>query len=323
MLHTFALVAAFMTALAGPLEAQGKYPDKAVKVIVPSSAGGGTDIVARILADDFTRTLGQSFVVENRSGAGGIIGIDNVAKAAPDGYTLLVTAAPIAINHLTAKSVPYKVLEDFAPVSLLVTLPNIIMVHPSVPAKTLADLIALAKAKPGELTYAHAGIGTNPHFAFELFKSMAGIDIRQVPYRGAAPAVNDLVAGSVNAGMSNMLNGKPQAMGGNVRALAVTGKTRVEGLPDVPTMAEAGFPDYVADQWYGMLAPAGTPVEIVALIQREAARVLKQDEVKKRLAADAADPVASTPAEFAAFLKEEVARWTAVAKVAGIGPKAD
>ena len=300
--------------------AQGRYPDHAVRIIVPSAAGGGTDLVARILADHFGRTFNQSVVVENRGGAGGIIGIDAVAKAAPDGHTLLVTASPIAINHLTAKNVPYDVLKDFAPISLLVTLPNIIIVHPSVPAKSLAEFIALAKSKPGEMTYGSAGIGTNPHFAFELLKSMAGIDLRHVPYRGGAPALNDTVAGSVQANIANMLVGKPQAEAGTVRALAVTGRARVQGLPDVPTMAEAGFPQYQASQWYGMLAPAGTPPEIVSLLQTETARVLHLPEVMERLAADAAEPVASTPAEFAAFLKDDVARWTAVAKTAGIGP---
>ena len=309
-----------------PSLGQAKYPDKAVKVVVPSSAGGGTDIVARILADEMARTFGQSFVVENRGGAGGIISIDAVAKAAPDGHTLLITASPITINHLTAKNVPYDVAKDFAPVSLLVALPNILIIHPSVPAKTLAEFIALAKAKPGDLTYGSAGIGTNPHFAFELLKTMAGIDLRHVPYRGyrgGAPALNDTVAGSVQANIANMLVGKPQAEGGNVRALAVTGKNRVEGLPDVPTMAEAGFPAYQASQWYGMFAPAGTPPAIIEQIQREVVRILKLEEVTKRLAADAAEPIASTPAAFATFINEDVARWTAVAKAAGIGPKAD
>lgn len=316
-----ALAAAVMALLfAMPATAQTRWPDRPVKVIVPSSAGGGTDIMARILADDFARTFGQSFVVENRSGAGGIIGIDAVAKAAPDGLTLLVTASPIAINHLTTKNVPYEVLKDFAPVSLLVRLPNIIMVHPSVPAKTLAELITLAKAKPGELTYGHAGIGTNPHFAFELLKTMAGIDIRPVPYRGGAPALNDTVAGVVHANVANMLVGKPQVEAGHLRGLAVTGRTRVEGIMDVPTMAEAGFKGYEASQWYGLLAPAGTPPQVVNRLQQEAQRVLNSEEVRRRLAQDAAEIVAGTPTEFATFLAEDVARWTAVAQAAGIRP---
>ncbi len=316
-----ALAAALLIAVwVGPVAAQGRYPDRTVKIIVPSSAGGGTDLIARILADYFARTFGQGFFVENRGGAGGIIGIDAVAKVPADGLTLLVTASPITINHLTAKNVPYAVLEDFAPISLLVTLPNIILVHPSVPAATLAEFIALAKARPGEFTYASAGAGTNPHFAMELLKSMAGIELRHVPYRGGAPALNDTIGGSVHANIANMLVGKPQAEAGTVRALAVTGRSRVDGLPNVPTMAEAGFPGYQASQWYGLLAPTRTPVEIVDKLQRETARVLGLEEVKKRLAHDAAEPIASTPAEFAAFLKDDVERWTAVAKAAGIRP---
>ena len=300
--------------------AQTSWPVRAVKIVVPAAGGGGTDVVARILSDQFQHTFGQQFFVENRGGAGGIIGADAVARSPADGYTLLVTASPIAINHLTAKNVPYDVLKDFAPITLLVTLPNIIAVHPSVAATSLAELVALAKRRPGELTYASAGIGTNPHFAMELFKSMAGIDIRHVPYRGAAPAVNDTIAGSVHAVVTNMLTGKPQAEAGTLRGLAVTSRTRVEGLPNVETMAEAGFPKYEASQWYGFLAPAGTPMDIVQRLQREAARVLALAEIKMRLAQDAAEPAANTPAEFAAFLREDVERWTAVAKAAGIKP---
>lgn len=314
------IIAVFLACAGDPAGAQARYPDRAVKIIVPSSAGGGTDLVARMLADNFARTFNQSFVVENRGGAGGIIGIDAVAKAPPDGSMILVTASPITINHLTSKNVPYDVLKDFAPISLLVTLPNIILVHPSVPAKSLAEFIALAKSKPGDLTYGSAGVGTNPHFAFELLKTMAGIDLRHVPYRGGAPALNDTVAGSVQANIANMLVGRPQAEAGTVRALAVTGSTRVPGLPDVPTMAEAGYPKYQASQWYGMLAPAGTPSQIVSLLQKETARVLALPEVKERLSGDAAEAVASTPAAFGQFIREDVERWTAVAKAAGIGP---
>ena len=196
-----------------PVAAQSAWPERLVQIIVPAAAGGGTDTVARIMADHFSRAFGQQFMVENRGGAGGIIGIDAVAKAPPDGYMTLVTGSPITSNHLTSKNVPYDALRDFAPISLLVTLPNILNIHPSVPAKSLAELIALAKSKPGELTYASAGLGTNPHFAMELFKHMASVDLRHVPYRGVAPALNDVVAGSVNATLTNILSGKPHAPG--------------------------------------------------------------------------------------------------------------
>ena len=214
----------------------------------------------------------------------------------------------------------YDAVRDFAPISLLVTLPNILVVHPKVPAKTLAELIALAKARPGALNYGSAGVGTNPHFAMELLKSMAGIDMRHVPFRGAGPVINETVAGTVEVSIANMLTGKPQAEAGLLRGLAVTGRARVDGLPDVPTMAEAGFPDYEASQWYGMLAPAGTPADIIGRLHGEVVKGLAAPEVRKRLAIDAADPVGNTPAEFAAFIKDEIKRWTAVAKTAGITP---
>ena len=300
--------------------AQPAWPERLVRIIVPASAGGGTDTVARIMADHFSRTIGQQFIVENRGGAGGIVGIDAVAKASPDGYMLLVTGSPITSNHLTTKNVPYDAMRDFAPISLLVTLPNILNVHPSVQAKSLPELIALAKSKPGDLTYASAGIGTNPHFAMELFKHMAGIDLRHVPYRGVAPALNDVVAGSVNATMTNILSGKPHAQAGTLRGMAVSSKKRIADLPDVPTFAEVGFPKFEASQWYGFLAPAGTPAAIVARLHEQAVRTLTLPEVRKRLEAEAAEPVANAPAEFAAFMREEIERWTEVARVAGIKP---
>ena len=302
------------------IHAQSGWPTHPVKLVVPSSAGGGTDAVARVLAEQLSRALGQQFYVENRAGAGNMIGIEAVAKSAPDGYTILVTASPLTINHLTYKNVAYDAVRDFAPISLLVTLPNILVVHPKVPAKTLAELIALAKARPGALNYGSAGVGTNPHFAMELLKSMAGIDMRHVPFRGAGPVINETVAGTVEVSIANMLTGKPQAEAGLLRGLAVTGRARVDGLPDVPTMAEAGFPDYEASQWYGMLAPAGTPADIIGRLHGEVVKGLAAPEVRKRLAIDAADPVGNTPAEFAAFIKDEIKRWTAVAKTAGITP---
>lgn len=303
-----------------PAVAQPAWPDRLVRIIVPAAAGGGTDTVARIMADHFSRALGQQFIVENRGGAGGVIGIDAVAKASPDGYMTLVTGSPITSNHLTAKNVPYDALRDFAPISLLVTLPNILNIHPSVQAKSLAELIALAKSKPGELTYASAGLGTNPHFAMELFKHMAGVDLRHVPYRGVAPALNDVVAGSVNATLTNILSGKPHAQAGTLRGLAVSSKKRIADLPDIPTFAEAGFPQYEASQWYGFLAPAGTPAAIVARLHEQTVRTLSLPDVRKRLEHEAAEPVANAPAEFAAFMRKEVERWTEVARVAGIKP---
>ena len=316
----FALLLIVLVTTARGVSAETTWPAKPVKLVVPSSAGGGTDAVARVLAEQLSRTLGQQFYIENRAGAGNMIGIEAVAKSPPDGYTILVTASPLTINHLTYKNVAYDAERDFAPVSLLVTLPNILVVHPKVPAKTLAELIALAKAKPGVLNYGSAGVGTNPHFAMELLKSMAGIDMRHVPFRGAGPVINETMAGTVEVSIANMLTGKPQAEAGTLRGLAVTSRKRVDGLPDVPTMAEAGFPAYEASQWYGMLAPAGTPSEIIARLHAEVVNALAAPEVRQRLALDAADPVGNTPAEFAAFIRDEIKRWTAVAKTAGITP---
>jgi len=302
------------------LHAQTPYPERPGRIVVPAAAGGGTDTVARILADYFSRAFGQQFIVENRGGAGGIIGIDAVAKAPPDGYMLLISGSPITSNHLTSKNIPFNALRDFAPISLLVRLPNILNVHPSVPANTLAELVALAKEKPGTLTYASAGAGTNPHFAMELFKAMAGIQLTHVPYRGVAPALNDVVSGSVNATMTNILSGKPHAQAGTLRGLAVSSKQRIDDLPNVPTFAEAGFPKYEASQWYGLLAPAGTAAPVIARLHAETVKTLGLPEVRKRLEHDAAEPVANSPQEFGAFMKEEVDRWTEVAKFAGIKP---
>ena len=236
------------------------------------------------------------------------------------GYTLLMTASTLSINQLTYKKVLYDAVRDFAPISLVVSLPSVLVVHPSVPARSLAELIALAKQKPDQLTYASAGIGTNPHLSMELLKTMTGIEIRHIPYRGVGPALNDLVAGQVGILIAGVLTTKPQVDAGTVRGLAVTGLKRVEGLPDVPTVAEAGVANYEALQWYGLLAPAGTPAPIIARLHAETAKAVRSAEMKERLAADGADPVGSTPAEFAALIKEEVGKWSAVARAANIQP---
>lgn len=313
-----AFAACLVTSMA--MAQQAAWPERPIKIVVPSSAGGGTDVVARVLSEHMSRGLGQQLYVENRAGAGNMIGIEAVARAQPDGYTLLVTASPLTINHLTYKNVQYDAVRDFAPVTLLVTLPNILVANPRVQARTLAELITQAKAKPGDLTYSSAGVGTNPHFAMELLKTMAGIEVRHVPYRGVGPAINAVVAGDVDLSISNMLSGKPQVEAGTLKGFAVTSATRILGLPEVPTMREAGFPTYVASQWYGMLAPAGTPGAILAKVHAEAVKALGSPEVRQRLAADSAEVVGNSPEEFAHFIKEEIERWTAVAKAAGITP---
>jgi tripartite-type tricarboxylate transporter receptor subunit TctC len=306
---------------AGGAAAQSDYPSRAVRIVVPSSPGGGTDILARVLADYLAKSLRGQFYVENRPGAGQMIGIEAVAHAAPDGYTLLMAASTLSLNPVMYKNVKYDPVRDFAPVSLVASVPNVLVVHPSVPARTLAELIALAKQKPGQMSYASAGIGTSPHMGMELLKSMAGIDMQHVPFRGTAPAVTEILSGRIPAGLSNTFTAMPLIEGGQLRALAVTGRKRAESMPTVPTVAEAGVPNYEALQWYGLLAPAGTPPEIVERLQAEVAQALKTPEVKERLAGDGAEPVGSTPAEFLALIKDELQKWSDVARAANIQPQ--
>lgn len=302
-------------------QAQSDYPTKPVKIIVPSAPGGGTDIAARVLAQHLSQSMGQQFYIENRPGAGNMIGIEAAARSTPDGHTLLMTASTLTINHVTYKKVLYDAVRDFSPISLVVSLPSVLVVHPSVPARSLAELIALAKRKPDDLTYGSAGIGTNPHLAMELFKTMAGISIRHIPYKGVGPALNDLIAGQVSSMIAGMLTTKPQVDAGTLRGLAVSGLRRVESLPNIPTVAEAGVANYEALQWYGLLAPAGTPTPIVAKLFAETAKATRSAEMKERLAADGAEPVGNTPTEFAAHIKEEMAKWAQVARAVGLEPQ--
>jgi len=306
------------TLVCGLVWAQADYPARPVKVIVPSPPGGGTDILARVLAQHFSKALGQPFVVENKPGAGNMIGIESVARSPGDGYTLLVTASTLALNSVLYKKVPYDPVRDFAPITLAATAPNVLVVNPALPAKSLAEFVALAKAKPGALSYGTPGIGTSPHLSMELLKSMAGIDLQHVPYRGTAAAVTDVIGGQIAATFANALTAKPHVDSGRVRALAVSGPSRVEAFPTVPTVAEAGVPGYEAMQWYGMVAPAGTPPQIIARLHAEAAKALHSNEMKEKLALDGAQPVGSTPAEFAALIRRELDKWTRVVRAAGI-----
>lgn len=297
------------------------YPSRPVRIIVPSSAGGGTDISARVLAQHLSVALGQQFVIENRPGAGQMIGIEAAAHAPPDGYTLLMAASTLALNPIMFRKVPYDPERDFAPISEVASLPNVLVTHPDQAIHSVKDLIALAKREPGKLTYASAGIGTSPHMGMELFKYLAGVDITHIPYRGTAPALTDTISRSVTVTLASALSSKPHVDGGRLRALGVSGGKRLDGLPDVPTIAEAGVPGYEALQWYGLLAPTGTPAEIVARLQDEVAKALKAADVKERLAADGAEGVGSTPAEFAARIKGELKKWREVADAAGIKPE--
>src|SRR5436190_3133366 len=309
-------VSFFLCLFAGQALAQD-YPSRPVRIIVPSPPAGGTDIVGRVLADHFTKALGQQFFVENKPGAGNLIGIEAAARSAPDGYTLLMTASTLALNSVLYKKVPYDPVKDFAPITLAATAPNILIVNPNVPAKTTAELIALAKQKPGALSYGTPGIGTSPHLCMELLKYMAGIDLQHVPYRGTAAAVTDVMSGQIQAAFATALTAKPQVDAGRVRALAVSGPRRVEAMPNVPPVGEA-VPGYEAMQWYGLLAPAGTPGRIIERLNAEANKALGSREMKDRLAADGAEPLGSTPAEFGAFIRREIDKWSKVVDVAKI-----
>lgn len=309
-----------LSAMALPLSAQN-YPTRAVRLVVPSSPGGGTDISARILAPQLTQFLGQQVVVENRPGAGTMIGGDVVARAAPDGYTLLMGISTLAINPAMYKKVPYDALKDLAPVSQAVSLSNVLVVHPSLPSRNLKEFIAFVKARPGQINFASAGKGTSPHLSMELFLVMAGLKMLHVPYKGSGPGVTDLIAGHVPSMMPNMLSAQPHIKSGRLRALGVTGSKRAPGADNIPTIAEAGVPGYEAVQWYGVLAPSATPRDIVNKLHAGVVRALQNPEVRQRLLNDGAEPVGSSPEEFTAYLRAETAKWAKVIQAAGIKPE--
>lgn len=307
-------LAAIATALAQD------YPSKPIELVVPFVAGGTTDNIARLMARRFGESWGQTVVVNNRPGGGSTIGTNTVAKAAADGHTLLVTTIAFAINAGLQK-LPYDPLNDFAPVSELATLPLMLVVHPSVPATSLEEFVALARANPGGWHYASSGVGTSPHLAAEMFKSAAGVDLVHVPYKGNAEAMNALLGGHVKIYFALVPAALQHVKAGSLRALAVTTTARLPYLPDLPTIAERGFPDYEISSWQGVFAPAGTPKNVVAKIHRELARMLDEPEIRARISREGAEPVGSPPDAFAQRVKDEVAKWSKVIKAAGLhGP---
>jgi tripartite-type tricarboxylate transporter receptor subunit TctC len=308
--------ALLLTGLTGaPALAQAEYPTRPVRIVVPSEPGGGTDISARILADRLSQAMGQQFVIENRPGAGQMIGTEQVARAPNDGYTLLVAAAAITILPAINANVKFDILRDFAPVSQLVSSPSVLVAPANLPYKTLKDFIAGVKAKPGAYNFGSAGVGTQPHMAFELFRVMAGLDMQHIPYKGIAPALNGVIAGQVAASIINPLTAKPQVDAGKVLGLGISSAQRSPMMPEIPAIAEA-VPGYEAIQWFGLFAPAGTPAPVVARLHKEIAAALKSPEMQKRVAADGATAVGNSPAEFSAQIKSEFEKWAKVAEMA-------
>jgi len=312
---------ALSAAAAGAAFAQAGYPSKPVRLVVPSSAGGGTDIVARIIAPELSKRLGQQVVIDNRPGAGTMIGIEVAAKSPPDGYTLLMGLSTLAINSALYKKVPYDPVRDFAPITVAVTSASILVVHPSLPVKTLKELISFARARPGQLNYASAGVGTYPQMTYELFLSMAKLRMVHIPYKGTAPAMIDMLAGQVATMAATVLTGLPHIRTGRLRPLGITSAQRNAVVPDIPTVAEGGLPGYESVQWYAVLAPAQTPRNIIAKLHTELVQVLHSPEIKKRFAADAAETVGNTPEEFARHIRSELDKWEKVAREAGIQPE--
>jgi tripartite-type tricarboxylate transporter receptor subunit TctC len=298
------------------------YPSKPIRMIVAYPPGGGTDIVGRVVAQKLGEALGQAVVVENRGGASGNIGTEIAARAAPDGYTILMgNVAPNAINVSLFKNLPYDPVADFAPITLVASTPNILVVHPNTPARAVKEVIALAKANPGTLNFASAGVGSSSHLAGELFRILAGADIVHVPYKGAGPAMVDVLSGQVQLYFATMPAAMPHVKSGKLAAVAVTSAKRSPALPDAPTIAESGVPGYEASTWYGLLAPARTPAAAVARLHQATVKILADPALRGKLADQGFEPVGDSPEEFGAYIKSEIAKWGKVIRDAGIRPE--
>lgn len=317
------VLAAAVTVLPTVAAAQPAYPSKPVRLVVPFAPGGSSEIIARSLAARLSQTLGQQVFVENKPGGAGNIAMEEVKRASPDGHTLILGhVGTLAVNPaMFGTKLPYDPVQDFAPIALLASVPNVIAANPQLPVKTLADLVRLAKEKPGQLNYGTAGNGSAGHLAMEYFKLNAGIDIQHVPYRGTGPMVSDLLAGQTQL----TFNGIPPIIGqiktGKLRPIAVGSAQRVSSLPDVPTIAESGYPGFETSQWYGLLAPAGTPKPVIAKLNAEIAAALKSPETTRKITEDGGLVVGGTPEEFAALIAKEKERWGRVVKAARITPE--
>ena len=300
------------------ISAYAQYPNKPIKMVVPFLAGGTTDILARAMAAELQKAFGQAVVVENKAGAGGNIGADFVAKSAPDGYTLLMgTVGTHGINVTLYPKMPYDAVKDFAPVSLVAAVPNVLVAAPTFPVNSVKELIDAAKKDPNKITFASSGAGTSIHLSAELFKQLAGVQMTHIPYKGSSAAIPDVMSGQVNVMFDNAPTVMPQIRGGKLKAIAVTTSKRSPALPNTPTIAEAGLPGYEASSWFGVLAPAGTPKEIVEKLSQAISKSLQTAEIRERLAAQGADAVGNTPEQFAAHIKSEIDKWAKVVKASG------
>ena len=300
------------------VSAAAAYPDHPIRFVVPVAAGGGNDIVARLLAQKLTDAWGQSVVVDNRPGAATAIGAEIVAKAIPDGYTIMLTSVSFAINAGMRKQLPFDPVRDFATITQVARVPQIMVVNPAVPAATLAEFIALAKAKPGQLNYASAGTGSSTHLAMELFMDMTGTRLNHVPYKGTAPGLTDVIAGHVQITFDAIPPTLPHVKSNRVRALAIGGTQRFPTLPDVPTLAEAGLPNYTFQSWFGIFAPARTPEAVVRTLNRELVRIIALPETRKAFVELGIEPVGTSPEDFGKYLRAEIARWSDVMRAHNI-----
>lgn len=313
------LLAAGLALAAGGAAAQA-YPSKPIRWIIPFPPGGAMDVMARALAPKMSESMRQPVVTENRPGAGGNIGSEVVAKSAPDGHTMLIVSVGQAVNPSIYPKMTFDPVKDFEPVTLVAVVPNVLVVHPSVKANTIAELVALAKAQPGKLNYASAGNGTSIHLAAEVFGSMAGVNMMHVPYKGSGPAVTDLLGGQVNLMFDSITSAKPHIQAGKLRALGVTSARRSTALPNVPTIAEAGIKGYEVNPWFAVFVPAKTPKPVVDRLHDEITKALKAPDTLERFAAIGAEPIGSTPEQLAAHLKRETERWSAIIRERNLKP---
>ena len=316
------LVAIACIAASAPVLSQNSYPTKPIRLVVPFVPGGSTDLSARIMGQKLDEALGQQVVVENRAGAGGNIGVEYVAKSAPDGYTLIFGhIGTFGFGPSLYQKLPYDPVKDFAPITLFAMVPNMLVVHPALPAKTVKELIALAKARPGQMNYGSSGNGSASHLASEYFKLLSKTDIIAIPYKGTGPLVTDLIAGQTSLTITGVPPLYPFVQSGRLRGIAVGSVKRLALMPDLPTIAEAGVPGYESSTWFGPLAPAKTPREIIVRLNTELLKILQRPDIKARFAAEGAEGLGSTPEEFGTYIKSEIDRWGRVIKAAGVRPE--